>query len=817
MMSQQINKKEHCSRIKAKWVLENFHKIPYRICDDYTYDPKKQVEDFCNRVLNTAEGIPTTYKRPNGLSFGRVYAKQNNKAGGFQTLPREFRHTLADAEYYDLDIVNCHPVILESYCIKNSITCHKLIEYVDKRDEIINKIQKKYKMNRSEVKQAFLKITFGGGIDTRIINNTFINEFYQEIREIMEEVYEKEHKIAKYVKSKKQKNKEGSTLSLLLQNIEHQILMSADKFLTKNGYSADVLVYDGIMVRKNKDITEDVLTKMSKHCRDETGYKVKWEIKPMNEGYKISDEELKSINPDDINFTIINSDHDGAMKMIEKLTQTKDVIKSNQRYFIKVNGGIYQEDKGDKIVKEMLFKLVANMNFSKKDNKDNIIPYSKNAKGAKDIITFVLAEMPEEKNFYKDIWTKPLRKLCFKNGYWDFSKNEFIKWEDDDQNIITCRYVERDYNPDTISNRASKWVTKNIFKAIFIDEEQRNDFIKWSARALAGEYEEKTWAVGLGPRSCGKGVLTNIFRLAFGDYVQEFSAEELFFQKCAGDSAKRLGWTVPLEFARLYISNECKTEDDNGKKLKLDGNLLKTIASGGDEIRARKLFQDQMGIRLQGKMLLMMNEMVKVKPEDANETLTTFCFKTEFKNELTEKEQLMNIVNDDYKFQQADPNIKKIIASKVDILDAFVNIIINGYEESPFKASKVTKSNTAEFFDSNEKQFEKMSERFIFHAAEEGKKIEEINIKISETSNKADIKSLEREKERIKENIKSCNKNMVSVDEVKKVVQDMRNDGFYITNSALLSLLSKNGISKKKIRNKGDYYLKYCWVGMSRR
>ena len=56
-----------------------------------------------------------------------------------------------------------------------------------------------------------------------------------------------------------------------------------------------------------------------------------------------------------------------------------------------------------------------------------------------------------------------------------------------------------------------------------------------------------------------------------------------------------------MEFRRINISNELKTEDETGKKLKLDGNILKSIASGGDTQTARLNYRDAINFKIQGR------------------------------------------------------------------------------------------------------------------------------------------------------------------------------------------------------------------------
>ena len=58
-----------------------------------------------------------------GTKKVNVSYKQNNNIGRYfacgslslQSLPREIRHTIANDYYYDIDISNCHPVLLCQY------------------------------------------------------------------------------------------------------------------------------------------------------------------------------------------------------------------------------------------------------------------------------------------------------------------------------------------------------------------------------------------------------------------------------------------------------------------------------------------------------------------------------------------------------------------------------------------------------------------------------------------------------------------------------------------------------------------------------
>ena len=75
----------------------------------------------------------------------------------------------------------------------------------------------------------------------------------------------------------------------------------------------------------------------------------------------------------------------------------------------------------------------------------------------------------------------------------------------------------------------------------------------------------------LGLRNTSKSVLCDALKNTFGDYESCFNTEELLITITRVrdvDMAKKLGWTIPLQYKRFYFSSEIKTEDHKGNKLK---------------------------------------------------------------------------------------------------------------------------------------------------------------------------------------------------------------------------------------------------------
>ena len=53
----------------------------------------------------------------------------------------------------------------------------------------------------------------------------------------------------------------------------------------------------------------------------------------------------------------------------------------------------------------------------------------------------------------------------------------------------------------------------------------------------------------------------------------------------------------------------------------MDGNLIKTICSGGDKIQLRTNYEHEINVRIQGTLILFNDDMPKVEPADVFQKL----------------------------------------------------------------------------------------------------------------------------------------------------------------------------------------------------
>ena len=88
---------------------------------------------------------------------------------------------------------------------------------------------------------------------------------------------------------------------------------------------------------------------------------------------------------------------------------------------------------------------------------------------------------------------------------------------------------------------------EKVLNPIYPDEVERDYNAHILSRAMAGCYEDKKWYGYSGSRNSGKGTETGILRNAFGDFVLEFNAKCLIYNKFGNpEPAKALSWVGTL-------------------------------------------------------------------------------------------------------------------------------------------------------------------------------------------------------------------------------------------------------------------------------
>ena len=259
--------------------------------------------------------VKVEYKRKNGFSFGR-----SNPVGslGLFLIRKEIRQTIAKNTYVDIDIENCHLVILYQILKNNNIECPHLEKYINNRKFFLNVIIEAFDCNYETSKLLFIMLIYGGDfknwlknmIEDGYIDPEFSNEempeeiklFNEEITKLIDIIYKNNKELTKVIKEDKiKRNKDlrnirGSVCSYFLQECEIQILECVFSYCLEKKYITNgeaVLCADGIMLLKNL-YNNKLLQELSEVVENTTGLKLNFVEKPFkNDYFDILDSKLE--------------------------------------------------------------------------------------------------------------------------------------------------------------------------------------------------------------------------------------------------------------------------------------------------------------------------------------------------------------------------------------------------------------------------------------------------------------------------------------------------------------------------------------------
>ena len=146
----------------------------------------------------------------------------------------------------------------------------------------------------------------------------------------------------------------------------------------------------------------------------------------------------------------------------------------------------------------------------------------------------------------------------------------------------------------------------------------------------------------------------------------------------------------PLEFKRVAFSNEIQFEIN---RTKVDGNMVKQMASGGDTVEVRTNYKDEVRKKLQSTMFLYCNDFPSVAPDDAYSTLEVFRFRTTFveQRELDERKEACP------SHWMAQDNDIKTWIRKPEVLDAFTRIVLDSYQTARLTMPDIVREDTLHF------------------------------------------------------------------------------------------------------------------------
>lgn len=627
---------------------------------------------YCRYMKSNNYTIKQQYDYAYGSDNGRLFVSntKTNKAG-LQNINRFIRGCLVDGIYTDIDMINAHPNLLRYLCEQNNIICPNLYSFTTNRDNMYDDLMDETGLSRGEVKVLFLKsinssypvkqYNKNGKVKANIKTKSFI-AFDKEMKEIQKQLMDKHTDLKnKLIKSGKRDNLAGKLLNHLLCKLENEVLQLVRKELN---IDMAVIAFDGFMVN-NGSYVNTIVDKLDNLT---SKYNIKWSIKS--------------------NDTRLYNDILSCSDNIKKLYIGKNIIKLADDILAKdLNGKIYNNGEHDKYfldndlfitnvkyIKEKLFNWITEQDIYLLDKDNNQVEINNNVKNINDLVSTIISKAPENKQLREQVWGNMLFKLNFNNGYYDFKKQQFIT--DKQSNTFTKINYDLDMQSDVESR---EFIYSKVLGPMFgvdnaEDDEQRIQLLEYFlhrlARVMAGHIEDKKWLILNGNRDCGKGVISTILKKCFGDYIRSTNVSNFLYKRTSGDSAKENSWICDYEFKRLAITQEIKNDENEC----IDGSKIKMFVSGGDDIEARKNFQDEREFKIQSSLMMCVNDKLDINPRDTMEKCDEFLFNSKFVSHDYSGMRLSNI-----KYYARDDSLKAKILNNQKIINEFVLIIIESY------------------------------------------------------------------------------------------------------------------------------------------
>lgn len=287
---------------KVLYIVQRFDSLPVAFQRGKTKVEQEVFMEKYSQKLQRGGVVRTTYRQTKG-SNGRMFGQPC-----FQGMEREIRHTLARDNYFDVDIANAHPVLLEHYCGQHQIACPQLSDYNKHRQRYIDVCMNSFKYTKGEAKMLFLKVINGGGNRMRESANRDLHNFHVELVAIRAAIMAREPKMKKAATDKATNkaganaaagapyNISGSCINILLCEMENQCLMAMYDLLVSLKIEVGALVFDGLMIRKSTSYClQEILPRLEAHVRTTTGFQVTIVEKAMDEGFEIPEDQLAAV------------------------------------------------------------------------------------------------------------------------------------------------------------------------------------------------------------------------------------------------------------------------------------------------------------------------------------------------------------------------------------------------------------------------------------------------------------------------------------------------------------------------------------------
>jgi len=544
------------------------------------------LNDFYTQKIKTDD---VNYKYAVGKKSGRMFSSSPS----LQSISKKIRGCLSKGLYNDVDMVNCHIIILNKFCQDNKIPCPYLNSYILDREPKLKELMDTLDIDRDLAKTIPLSIINGGSGCVSIKGND--NEEYKisykkgkepdwlcGIRNEMLCAYTiftstpRGKKILDKVSKSKQWNIQGSVMNLLFCEEENKLLVCLYRYLKSLDIDVGTFVFDGLMIKQSSLYLSNIpidtlLLHMEQEMLSKLGYTMKLSTKEF-EDIDLTGLEIKQ----DIDLT-----DDGLSSVVLNTIDYKYHNKKDVFYIFDTDTKLWVEYNKDAILwgisKNVLTDYITNnmTNDSKK-----LIKALKMIKSTSKMTAIV-------KNIMKKI--HQVDNSQFINKYFNNINGIFPIADGKTADLRTGLSRERtkeDYFTHTTNNKLLNPDETNtsFVKTYFSDvlSTTNDDYINYMIDTIGymmtNENNLKRFYVMIGRKDTGKSLFVSLLMKVFG-FLSGTSSDKVF--KLKSSNSTHDTEVFSLEGKRLASVSEL------GENEKFNEVLMKKI-SGGDEINIRR-------------------------------------------------------------------------------------------------------------------------------------------------------------------------------------------------------------------------------------
>jgi hypothetical protein len=613
------------------------------------------LKEFCKTNIKTRGETKRIYAyslQTPLITGGRLYC-----GNSVQSLKSVFRGFLM-THTTDIDMKNCHPVLLRYICKKHNILCPNLESYINNRDIILSQFE-----NKDDAKILFLKSVNDDKHNFKV-SNKFFKDFDKEMKYLQDTITSLECyiDIKKSVPDDKKYNWNGSAINRILCMYENKVLQSCISSLNKRNIDICSLMFDGLMTYGSYYDNDELLQYITSYVENEfNGLEMEWAYKPHKNTIVIPDDFVVS-EKIEIKLEGVQTDMEATQKLYELYPHW--VFCLDILYVFNLDTGMWDSSKTSylniiKKFKNELRLIIESKDGLKQSNKsygDTLVLMEK--------IPPLIKTLCQNDNWLRENEHTSLGKLLFNNGYINLKEKKFYSKNEYGFNpkIVFMGKIHQDFE---IMSESDIEYVEDVKQRLFITplgNDVGNYFILNLARGLAGDMMKRTLFC-LGGTNCGKSIATKAVTLSCGDYVGAFNAENLAYRNSSNDEAQIMRWILLLKYKRLIFSNELKST------VEMNGNMIKKCASGGDPMVGRLHGKEEESFTAHFLSILFANDLPKIKPYDdaVDERLRVIPYDKTFVDEPSNDYELKK----DYNIEQ---EMKTLRFQK-----AIVTMLINRY------------------------------------------------------------------------------------------------------------------------------------------